>query len=854
MNNKIKKIVSVFIVLSLINWMFAFADEKFVSEMNIIEIEKEDSFGKKMNLKNFSIWDILKTDNEKIFFNYNDKLKIELLKKSEFKFKDFNHWNLSAWKVSVSSLSDYSVKVWSFKVVLKNSWVVVEKKDSKVDILSMYWVNEVSFRWEKFLLLEWNKISINEDTFLKKDDIFSKIEKINFSKKEIKDVDKVFVEDKEYFFHDSLVDVDFFENLIVFDDKKKKNKITIEKKVFNNCIKAISKLTKKEKDSAWKKASNNSALYRDIENKCITSEVLANKEFAKKFENNFENISLIKEKYLIDEKRKKFLWENFSFLEKIFYLQKNISSSDIKNFPFFLNEVEKAFNKEGDLKNLEMWFVLIDWILKNNLQFSFEKMYDFRWEILHKILWKFYWKDWDKLNSYTEKVIASNFTFVETLLKNKNFKELDYIFTNKFTLENPRSNKNLKEILLNYDKAIANYAKILDSSKNIFHWSAEEFKRINDIKAEEVAKEKKEAEIKTMLDSFEAIEEPEVEITTKERKIEIRDIFNKYWFKLDLENIRWFMDWWNLFYADKVTFLENKYDLVFDLNQNVVSRIKWKDFDWEWSMLLSKFKSLVSTDNFKASSFDASPSNVFQDIEEKDFSQEDFLKKELARKYLKSVWVFVEKKDISKIDWDNYSIKNAKTEKYEKLEIWFNIRLITWSISNASFSDNNSDNINLWINFNLAKNLKSLIEKKYWDFLLRKANIVKVISDLAWLWISKKDVFLWEGAIDWFKVYKWFNMSSWKAILSWEYFVWTNTFKKARFTLWNTFEDFDNVLLSDLIDRIKYINKNIDSLEKIKSEKELNRIKEEQRIEEIKVLNYWDSIPDELLDWDWITD
>jgi len=97
MNNKIKKIVSVFIVLSLINWMFAFADEKFVSEMNIIEIEKEDSFGKKMNLKNFSIWDILKTDNEKIFFNYNDKLKIELLKKSEFKFKDFNHWNLSAW-------------------------------------------------------------------------------------------------------------------------------------------------------------------------------------------------------------------------------------------------------------------------------------------------------------------------------------------------------------------------------------------------------------------------------------------------------------------------------------------------------------------------------------------------------------------------------------------------------------------------------------------------------------------------------------------------------------------------------------------------------------------------------------
>jgi len=54
-------------------------------------------------------------------------------------------------------------------------------------------------------------------------------------------------------------------------------------------------------------------------------------------------------------------------------------------------------------------------------------------------------------------------------------------------------------------------------------------------------------------------------------------------------------------------------------------------------MELSVFKNLVSTENFKVSTFDERPSNVFQNLEKKDFSHENFLKKELVRKYLLSV-------------------------------------------------------------------------------------------------------------------------------------------------------------------------------------------------------------------------
>jgi hypothetical protein len=109
-------------------------------------------------------------------------------------------------------------------------------------------------------------------------------------------------------------------------------------------------LTKKEKEGF----KNISIFYKKVENKCIKEEILNNKMFAKKFDQNFENISSLKEKFFIEEKRKIFLKERFSLIDKIFYLQENVSLSDIKNFEFFIDEVKKSFDEENNLENMEI--------------------------------------------------------------------------------------------------------------------------------------------------------------------------------------------------------------------------------------------------------------------------------------------------------------------------------------------------------------------------------------------------------------------------------------------------------------------------------------------------------------------
>ena len=852
MNNQLKKILSVVLILSLINWIFAFADEEFVSEMSIIEIKNNKTWD---NIKDFSIWDVIKTEKNSISFNYNQKLKIKISENSEFKFNNFNLWELINWQAKISSISDYSVEIWKIKINLKDSWVFVDKNESEIKILSEYWINEIIFNWKKNFLLAWNQIIISW-------------EKISFEKKDVKNNDKIFTEDKEFLFNNLWWNNwiwKFLWNLVFFENKNIENISSEEKNIFNSCIEAISELTKKEKE--WFK--NIARFYKNVEQKCINKEILKNDDFSEKFEENFENISSLKEKYFIDEKRKNFLWEKFSFIENIFYLQKNISSADLKNFSYFLDNSKKSFESENNLKNLEIWFILIDWILKNNLKFSFEKIYDFRNKISEKILANILEKienwneDYNKYISKIEKNISVNLNFIENLLENKNFKELDYIFANKIIYKNSKNDENLKNILVDYDKSFDDYSKILDSSKNILHWSADENKKIEEIKKAEKEKQEKEAEIKKLLDSFKIVNIKDVEITTKDQKDEIVKIFNKYWFTVKQENIECFMEWWNLFYVNWVEFLAKKYDLVFDLSNEIVSKMKsvwWNEFEWNWAMELSVFKNLVSTENFKVSTFDERPSNVFQNLEKKDFSHENFLKKELVRKYLLSVWVIVDAKNILKIDWENFLVKNSKIEKYSDLNIWFKIKLIDWTISWISFwedffetylDENLEKNIK---KIKLARNLKLKIENFYWNSLLRKENFIKVLSNLAWLWIKKWDIFLWEGLVDWFKVYKWLEMSSWNWILSWEYIVSTNTFASAKFTLWEHFEDFTDISTSKLIERIKFINKNINDLEKLKTEEELRIMKEQQRLEKIRILNYWNSVPDELLDWAWITD
>ena len=843
--------------------------------MNIIKIKTINNWKVWKDLKNFSIWDIIKTTTWWVLFNYNESLKINLLKNSWFKFSDFSFWKLIKWQAEISTLSDYTLIIWKLKINLKNSWVIVQIVNSNetweenwekwwtINILSTYWINKISYNSENFLLLKWYKISINENLLVKDGlknkessiwkNLFSQVEEMNLWQEEIKDVEKIFPEDKKNIFNIKSWDLSMFNWMLLFDWKKNKNSDFEKKQIFNKCADSMYELTLKEKEWIKKKTR----FYKKFSDNCIKKEILNNKKFLEKFNKNFENISFLKEKFLIDKEKKEFLKEKFTFLEKIFYLQQSISSSDIKNFDFFLNEAKKTLEDKISVNNLEMWFILMDWILKNNLQFSFNKLFDFRWRIWDKILKNFYKAEKSKkLNFYTKKIISFNSKLIDNLLENKNFKELDYIFSHKSIFKNPNWNEDLALILVQYDKNFEEYRKILNSSKNILHWSADKTQKIEEIKKAELEKQKKEKEIKKLLDVFKIKKQEEVKITSNEQKQEIINILKEYNLKIKLWNIKAFMKWWNMFYLNNIEFLDKKYNLEFDLSNEVVSKIEWEKFDWEWSMTLKEFKNLISTNNFKQSTFDDRPSNVFQWIEEKNFSHEDFLKKELVRKYMESNWVICMAWDIKKISDNIYNVSNAKIDEYTDLNIWFNIKLIDWTISKISFYEKLKDfNFSKRVdNIKLAKNLKIKIKEIYWDYLKREENLVQVLVNLAWLWTWLKDVSLWKQDVDWFKYYKNFKMSSWDAILSWSYYVWNDTFTKANFILRDHSEDFENIKSKDLIEKIKFINSNIETLEKNKTEEELKKLKEEQRLEKIRKLNYWNDIPDELLDWDWITD
>lgn len=492
MTTTIKKILSVFLILSLINWMLVFADGKFITNTSNVELKNLNTW---KDLNNFSIWDILKTEKNTFSFDYNKILKIKLLENTEFKFDDFDKWSLSEWQISISSSPDYLLNISGLKIKMKNSWVFVKKSDSKINILSKYWINEISFKWEKFYLLEWNKISLDLEKFSKNfsssKNIFSQIEKVKFSEQKILEKGKIFTEGQKDIFNVWWFSQNLFDDFIVFKNKKNLNEDFSKKDIFNKCIDAIEELTEKEKE--WSK--NTSRFYSAVKNKCLKDEIFKNKKFLDKFNKNFDNISVLKEKFLIDKMKKKFLWEKFSFLEKIFYLQENISSADLKNFPFFLEESKKSLGSENNLKNLEIWFILVDWILKNNLKFSFENIYDFRDEISSKILEKFYKKWWKDLNFYTQKIISMDFNFIEILLKNKNYKELDYIFTNKPVFENPNNEDILNNTLISFNKKFEDYRKILNTLKNTLHWSAEKWKKedLEKMKKAEEEKNKKAA-------------------------------------------------------------------------------------------------------------------------------------------------------------------------------------------------------------------------------------------------------------------------------------------------------------------------------------------------------------------------
>ncbi|MCD5382859.1 hypothetical protein LR002_01925 [Candidatus Gracilibacteria bacterium] len=851
---QLKKIVSVMLILSFINGLFVFADNDFTVETNIVNI-KNDETGKE--IVDFSVGDTISTKDNSISFNFNEKLLIKIQKNSEMKISDFSNGELNKGQVRISSFDDFNLSVGDIKIKLKDSGITVYKGSLSTEILSLYGINKIIFNGkEKNLLPGYSaEISGNE---------------IQISKSILpKKIDKIFPNDQFSKYNIEIKNnflTDILSSFIVFKSKREKYFSFKEKGKFNECIQAIADLSEKEKEGF----KNIARFYTSAKEKCLNKDILSNPEFKEKLLKNIEKISFLKGKYFFDEGIKKFEGKKISFIENIFYLQKNISMADVKNFDYFLENTKKSFKNENNLKNLEIGFYLIDGILKNNLQFSFQKIYDFRNKISAKILAKMkknaeQSKDLSKYISKIQHFIGVNSDFIDLLLEEKKFKEIDYILVNKIIYENIGENKELAKILADYDKNFDNYQKLLDSAKGIFHGSADEknMKDIEELKKAEAEKQKKEQELKKLLDSFKPIKFKEVKITKNDDKETIIEEFEKYGFKIDGKNIKEFMKGGSMFFVNSIEFNGKKYDVVYNINTKIVSKIKSADgnskFDGHGSMTMLQFKELIAKNNYTASVFSDQPSNVFQGLENKEFSHEDFLKKELVRKYLESVGIFTDSEFISKIGDKKFAVQNAKTKKYDKINISLNIQLISWNVENVEILDEKGEIISGDLNkklaeIKLAKNLKPQIEKIYGDYLLRNENLTQVLADLAGLGVKTEDVFLGKDKIDGFKIYKGLKMSSGDGILSGDYYVGKKIFTNARFSLLDHIEDFENVSVNNLIERIKFINKNIENLEQEKIEEEKKRQAELLRLEKIRQLNYGNNIPDELIDGAWITD
>ena len=298
---QLKKIVSVMLILSFINWLFVFADNDFTVETNIVNIKNDETW---KEIVDFSVWDTISTKDNSISFNFNEKLLIKIQKNSEMKISDFSNWELNKWQVRISSFDDFNLSVWDIKIKLKDSWIAVYKWSLSTEILSLYWINKIIFNWkEKNLLpwysaeISWNEIQISKSILPKK-------------------IDKIFPNDQFSKYNIEIKNnflTDVLSSLIVFKSKKEKYFSFKEKWKFNECIQAIADLSEKEKE--WFK--NIARFYTSAKEKCLNKDILSNPEFKEKLLKNIEKISFLKGKYFFDEWIKKFEGKKISFIENI---------------------------------------------------------------------------------------------------------------------------------------------------------------------------------------------------------------------------------------------------------------------------------------------------------------------------------------------------------------------------------------------------------------------------------------------------------------------------------------------------------------------------------------------------------
>ena len=779
-------------------------------------------------------WETLVSWGEKKSIILWEYVAITLHPHSIFKLDDMKSWELIKWSVTIESIFDFEVTSWKSKSKLSKSSLFIKKFDNKTKVIALKWISNIEIYKTSFSLSNNFWITLDEKTKISKN-YFVNLENIAYWSAPINKLinNELKFNSQKYLWNMNNIS----ESFILFDKKMEDKKIIEKYDNYNNCISILDNLNiadnfKLEKDKN----------YSQVRKNCITKEMLKEENLSNNLYKYISSIYNIEYRYdlltIYNKVKNNKATLDIEAITKL--LNESIEVSDTFLAWFFIKELKSQIEKTKgmSLELLLQIFTNVDAISSKNIFIVNKDLIETRWILEDLIL--------EKSNEYKDKFVQNlsefHFIFAQNILSEQRYELLEYIFEKRifFNIE-----KKWIQITKAYNNFI-NKSKILHQayllSKRWIHSSPWEQKT----KVIQIAtsKQNNEDKISELINKFKTTEKRTVNTFNYNL---IKDRFANYWLNIDKKNITPHIKSWNTFTISDIKLDSDTYNLEYNYEKNSVDNIMKKgeqEAVANWSIPLYMLKRTIVKD-ISPSYISTQVASVFLNLEEKDFSYEIFLEKELIKKYLASIDIKTSTAQISKVNDNIYEIKSATINYKQERDIEFSfiIALNEWSVSNIKLI--NAKNQKIFTKASFARNLNWILKRTYEIMDVRIQNIDKTISALRDLNITESDLSIDSLERDWFIVEKVIPSKAGKGVVKWLYYAEKWIFEKATFIMNNAKETWIRITPTKLKNNI--IDIKTKETERFESE---NR----EKFEFIKRFIDYTDIPDELINWDWITD
>ena len=776
-------------------------------------------------------WNIINSWNENKLIKVSDNLVINLHPDSSFILNNMNSWELLKWSMTIDSLFDFDIKSLSSSAHLSRSSLYIKNLWDKTRYVSFTWISNIEYG--KLLIGLSNNYWISIDETNESSDVFSLLKSSSYKNIPIKDQKSINLSYQWNMFIRDLFS-NSIESLLFFDKKKDKIKYNEKIQKYETCSDYIKNLNLI--DGYYEESSKN---YATIKKLCFLSGIVSDNIIFEAVKRDVLVIKDLKSRYSVAEMLMKTKKRSFKMEieDNIQYLNESLENANMSFASALIEKLKKQIETERNipLDRLIRAYVSIDAIAHMNTFIVDKNFMQIRWNLEDKILGL----AWESKVDFSSALSDFHFHFSKTLLSKQRYDIIDYTLERRVFFDIEKGSSQIAKIYNDFiDKT-----KILHQAyvvyKREWHWAAEEQDAI-EIASEQQIKEDK---IKKLIKSFDKIEKR----TTNTFNYDlIKNKFSRYNLSINKEDIIAHIKSWNTFSIKNIRFANFTLELDYDYKNNTVfnTKIYYKDRCDEiiWSINLSKLSMAIALKT-KPRLINTKVASIFTNTKEKEFSYEEFLEKELVKKYLESLDIYADPADMIKIDENVFMVNRAYIEYQDGINVDFSfvVALTSWEVAELKLLWSESQQI--FAEANYAKNLPWIIKRTHEIMNIRNKNDKKATLALAEFGIMPTDLSIDSLARDWFIVKSSWDSKVWKWKIDWIYFAEKELFSSIEYSINDIIEIWTWINLFKLKENISEIA--IMETERINKE-------EEDKKELIKRFIDYMNVPDELINWDWI--